>query len=201
MIGKFNTLLFNLLFGQSLSDIHCGLKIIHRDVYKKINLSVNDFGFEIDLASQIIKNNFFIYEVGVSYYSRTKKAGKKITWIDGIKSYFYLFKFRFIDNSPSTKLSLLISSIYMCYTGSFFGMGIGNTLFIIIFTLAGLIIGLNTKIISTLFIFLFIYLGSLIGSGQGKVLSVLIFFVAAILIVKKIKKTYKFNKGLISNLF
>ena len=42
-IGKFNTFIFNLLFGQSLTDIHCGLKIFHRNVYKKINLSVNDF--------------------------------------------------------------------------------------------------------------------------------------------------------------
>ncbi len=76
-IGKLNTFIFNLLFGQSLSDIHCGLKIFHRNVYKKINLSVNDFGLEIDIASQIIKNNYFIYEVGVSYFSRTVKAGKK----------------------------------------------------------------------------------------------------------------------------
>ena len=35
-IGTFNTLIFNLLFGQSLSDIHCGLKIFHRNVYNKI---------------------------------------------------------------------------------------------------------------------------------------------------------------------
>ena len=118
-----------------------------------------------------------------------------------MKSYFYLFKFRFIDNSPSTQLSLLISSIYMCYTGSFFGMGLGNTIFIIVFTLVGLIIGLNTKILSSLFIFLFIYLGSLIGNGQGKVLSILVFFIAAVLIVRKIKKTYKSNISLISSLF
>ena len=77
LIGKINTLIFNLLFGQSLSDIHCGLKIFSRDVYDKINLSVNDFGLEIDIAAQIIKNNYFIYEVGVSYFSRTVSSGKK----------------------------------------------------------------------------------------------------------------------------
>ena len=44
--------------------------------YEKERL--NDFGLEIDIASQIIKNNFFIYEVGVSYFSRTVKGGKKI---------------------------------------------------------------------------------------------------------------------------
>ena len=192
-IGKFNTLIFNLLFGQSLSDIHCGLKIFHRNVYKKINLSVNDFGLEIDIASQIIKNNYFIYEVGVSYFSRTVKAGKKITWVDGLKSYYYLFKARFLDNTTSTLISIIISPIYMTFVGSYFGMGLGNTLFMIIFFLIGLIIGLNTKIISTFSIFLFIYLGSLFGNGQGKVLSVLVFFILGIYLVRRIRKVIHKN--------
>jgi glycosyltransferase involved in cell wall biosynthesis len=187
-IGKFNTLIFNLLFGQSLSDIHCGLKVFHRNVYKKINLSVNDFGLEIDIASQIIKNNYFIYEVGVSYFSRTVEAGKKITWLDGLKSYYYLFKARFLDNTTSTLISIIISPIYMTFVGSYFGMGLGNTLFMIIFFLIGLIIGLHTKFISSLSIFLFIYLGSLFGNGQGKVLSILVFFILGIYLVRKIRK-------------
>jgi len=192
-IGKLNTLIFNLLFGQSLSDIHCGLKIFHRNIYKKINLSVNDFGLEIDIASQIIKNNYFIYEVGVSYFSRTVKAGKKITWVDGLKSYYYLFKARFLDNTTSTLISIIISPIYMTFVGSYFGMGLGNTLFMIIFFLIGLIIGLHTKIISSLSIFLFIYLGSLFGNGQGKVLSVLVFFILGIYLVGRIKKVIHKN--------
>lgn len=193
--GKFNTLIFNLLFGQSLSDVHCGLKIFHRDVYEKINLTVNDFGLEIDLASQIIKNKYYIYEVGVSYFSRTISAGKKITWIDGLKSYYYLFKARFLDNPISTKISIIISCIYMTYVGSHFGMGIGNTLFIIFFFLFGMIIGLHTKIFSTLSIFLFIYLGSFFGKGQGKVLSVFLFFVLGIFIIRKIRRAIN-NKNL-----
>ena len=187
-IGKLNTLIFNILFGQSLTDVHCGLKIFHRNVYKKINLSVNDFGLEIDIASQIIKNNYFIYEVGVSYFSRTIKAGKKITWVDGLKSYYYLFKARFLDNTTSTLISIIISPIYMTFVGSYFGMGLGNKLFMIIFFVLGLIIGLHTKIISSLSIFLFIYLGSLFGNGQGKVLSILVFFIFSIYFVKRIKK-------------
>ena len=154
---KLNTFIFNILFGQSLSDIHCGLKIFHRNVYKKIYLSVNDFGLEIDIASQIIKQNYFIYEVGVSYFSRTVRAGKKITWVDGIKSYYYLFKARFLDNTPSTLISIIISPIYMMFVGSYFGMGLGKTLFMILFFLIGMIIGLHTKIFSTLFLFFFIY--------------------------------------------
>ena len=200
-IGKFNTLIFNLLFGQSLSDIHCGLKIFHRDVFNKINLTINDFGLEIDIASQILKHNYFIYEVGVSYFSRTIKAGKKITWIDGLKSYYYLFKARFLDNTTSTLISIIISPIYMTFVGSYFGMGLGNTLFMIIFFLIGLVIGLHTKIIASLSIFLFIYLGSLFGNGQGKVLSVLVFFILAIYLVRKIRKVIHRNYSNFTYLF
>ena len=201
LIGKLNTFIFNLFFGQSLSDIHCGLKIFSRDVYNKINLSVNDFGLEIDLAAQIIKNNYYIYEVGVSYFSRTVKAGKKITWVDGLKSYYYLFKSRFLDNEISTLISIIISPIYMTYVGSYFGMGLGNTLFMITFFFIGLIIGLHTKIISSMSIFLFIYLGSLFGNGQGKVLSVLVFFIFVIYIVNKIRKEVKRNYANLTHLF
>ena len=199
LYGKINTIIFNIFFGQSLTDIHCGLKIIHREVYEKINLSINDFGLEIDIASQIIKHNFFIYEVGVSYFSRTIKAGKKITWIDGVKAYYYLFKVRFLDNTFPTKLSIIISSIYMTYVGSYFGMGLGNTVFIFLFFILGLVVGLNTKVFSTLFIFLFIYIGSFFGQGNGKTLSVLFFFILSILIIRKIKSKLLHNK-IIANL-
>jgi len=200
-IGKLNTLIFNLLFGQSLSDIHCGLKIFHRNVYNKINISVNDFGLEIDIASQIIKNNYFIYEVGISYFSRTIKEGKKITWLDGLKSYYYLFKVRFLDNTRSTLISLIISPIYMIFVGSYFGIGLGNILFIIIFFLIGMIIGLHTKLFSTLFLFLFIYVGSFFGNGQGKVLSVLFFFILGIFLVRQIRKIFRVTNPKIIKLF
>ena len=88
----------------------------------------------------------------------------------------------------------------MTFVGSYFGMGLGNTLFIIIFFISGLVIGLNTKIISSLSIFLFIYLGSLFGNGQGKVLSVLIFFILSLFFVKKLKNVFKENKNYINHL-
>jgi len=72
-------------------------------------------------------------------------------------------------------------------------MGLGKTIFIILFFLIGLIIGLHTKIISTLIIFLFIYVGSFFGKGQGQALSVLVFFILALFIVKKIRK-FNINK-------
>ena len=194
LVGKFNSFIFNLFFSQSLSDVHCGLKILHRSVIKKIKLSINDFGIEIDLASQIVRNNFFIYEFGVSYFFRSKVQGKKITWVDGLKSFYYLFKTRFLDNTTSTNLSIIYSSIYMAFVGSHFGMGLGNTLFIIIFFVIGAILGIHFKILSSSIIFLFIFVGSLFGKGNGTTLAVIIFFVSGLLIARKLKIIFSNSK-------
>ena len=169
---------------------------MHRSVIKEITLSVNDFGIEIDLASQIVRNNFFIYEFGVSYFFRSKAQGKKITWVDGIKSFYYLIKVRFFDNSASTNLSIIYSSIYMAFVGSHFGMGLGNTLFIIIFFILGSIIGIHFKILSSTIIFIFIFFGSLFGKGNGTTLAVVLFFILGLLVARKSKKYFfksKFN--------
>ena len=197
LIGKFNSLIFNIFFAQSLSDVHCGLKILHREVVEKIKLTVNDFGIEIDLASQVVRNNFYIYEFGVSYFFRSKSEGKKITWIDGLKSFYYLIKSRFFDNSVSTNISILYSSIYMAFVGSHFGMGLGNTLFIIFFFIFGSIIGIHFKIVTSTIIFFSIFIGSLFSKGNGTTLAVIIFFVAGIFIARNVKQFFlktKFNQ-------
>ena len=199
LIGKMNSLIFNIFFSQSLSDVHCGLKILHRSVIEKIKLSVNDFGIEIDLASQIVRNNFFIYEFGVSYFFRSKAQGKKITWVDGLKSFYYLIKVRFFDNSASTNLSIIYSSIYMAFVGSHFGMGLGNTLFIIIFFILGSILGIHFKILSSTIIFLFIFIGSLFGKGNGTTLAVIIFFLLGLFVARNSKKY--FSKSNFNNYF
>ena len=194
LVGKINSLIFNMFFSQSLSDVHCGLKILHRSVIEKIKLSINDFGIEIDLASQIVRNNFFIYEFGVSYFFRSKAQGKKITWVDGLKSFYYLIKVRFFDNSASTNLSIIYSSIYMGFVGSHFGMGLGNTLFIIIFFIFGSILGIHFKILSSSVILFFIFVGSLFGKGNGTTLAVIIFFLLGLFVARKFRKFFLHSK-------
>ena len=197
LIGKLNSLIFNIFFAQSISDVHCGLKILHRNVIEKIKLTVNDFGIEIDLASQIVRNNFNIYEFGVSYFFRSKAEGKKITWIDGLKSFYYLIKSRFFDNSISTNLSILYSSIYMAYVGSHFGMGLGNTLFIIFFFIFGSVIGIHFKIVTSSIIFFSIFIGSFFSKGNGTTFAVIIFFIIGIFIARSVKQHFintKFNR-------
>ena len=83
LIGKINSLIFNIFFSQSLSDVHCGLKILHRSVINKINLTVNDFGI-VDLASQIVRKLIYTAWYLITHEQKHKE---KITWIDGVKSF------------------------------------------------------------------------------------------------------------------
>ena len=186
IFGKLNSFIFNIFFSQSISDVHCGTKIITKKVKEKIKLKIDDFGFEIDVASQIVKKNFQIYEYGVSYIARTREQGKKVTWIDGIKSFFYLIESRFIDNEKAVLLSIIYSAFYMSFIGSYFGMGIGKILVIVLCFITGCFIGLKNKLTCSSLIFLSCYLGSLFSKGNGKIYTVLIFFILAIYFSKKI---------------
>ena len=123
---RINTWIFNVLFNQSITDLHSGTKIIENDLLKSLNLTLNGFGHEIDISSQISSKEINIYETGISYVERSFEEGKKITIIDGILSYYFLFKARFLQNDIFIQLSMLYSLTMMTYIGTFFGMGIGK---------------------------------------------------------------------------
>lgn len=90
------SLLFNILYNQTLTDIEACYKMMTREVARSLRLSANDFGIEIEITANIARNrNLRIYELGISYYGRTYLEGKKINWRDGLKALWYILKFRF----------------------------------------------------------------------------------------------------------
>ncbi len=91
--NKFLTLLSNMFTNLNLTDMECCYKVFRSDIIRKINLRENKFGFEPEVTAKISKLNCRIYEVGVSYYGRTYKEGKKIGWKDGISAIFCIIKY------------------------------------------------------------------------------------------------------------
>ena len=89
---RINTLLFNFLFSQSITDLHTGTKIIKTDLLRSLDLSFSRFGLEIDINAQIAKKNINIFEYGISYIERSKIDGKKITLLDGLLAYYFHFR-------------------------------------------------------------------------------------------------------------
>jgi hypothetical protein len=72
----------------------CGYKLIHKNLYQKINLKENRFGFEAELlikALRIKKNN--IAEVPVRYFPRNYGDGKKLNNTDALNILWTIIKY------------------------------------------------------------------------------------------------------------
>ena len=75
----------------------------------------------------------------------------------------------------------------MTCIGSYFGFGIDKVFFIIAFLCMGLIIGLNTKILSTLLILLFIYIALIFNIFEVKFIYIVLLFLFGIFIIIKLR--------------
>jgi glycosyltransferase involved in cell wall biosynthesis len=93
--NRFLSLLTNVLFNTTLSDMETGYKAFRSDVLRSLDLRESDFAIEPEITGQICKRGLRIYELPISYYGRTYAEGKKITWRDGFKAIQVLFRVRF----------------------------------------------------------------------------------------------------------
>jgi len=100
-LGNFMLTTFSNFFTNlNLTDMETGYKVFRGDLLRKIakKLKSKRFGFEPEITAKIAKiKNIKIYEVGISYFGRTYKEGKKINWIDGIKTFFEIIRFNLFE--------------------------------------------------------------------------------------------------------
>jgi glycosyltransferase involved in cell wall biosynthesis len=89
----FLTLLSNIFTDINLSDMETCHKAFKREIIQNIKIEENRFGFEPEITAKISKLNCRIYEVGISYYGRTYKEGKKIGWRDGVQAIWCILKY------------------------------------------------------------------------------------------------------------
>lgn len=191
---KLNTWIFNFLFKQHLTDLHTGSKIIKTSLLKNLNITTNGFGLEIDMSSEIAKKNINIFEYGISYYERTIEQGKKITYIDGILSYYFLFKSRFIKNNIDTQISLLYAVILFTYITYLNMEGFFEQIVSIFLVFSGLLLALQRKILQISLIGFFVFLGSIITNNNFKIYFTIICLLIGIFISDFITKNFLKNK-------
>jgi len=59
-----------------------------------VQLKENRFGFEPEVTAKISRiPGIRIYEVGISYYGRTYREGKKINYKDGFRAIYCILKY------------------------------------------------------------------------------------------------------------
>jgi glycosyltransferase involved in cell wall biosynthesis len=96
LANRLISLLFNVLYNQTLSDIETCYKMMTAQVAQSLRLTADDFGVEVEISANIARQRKLrIYELGITYYGRGYDEGKKINWKDGVKALWYLLKFRF----------------------------------------------------------------------------------------------------------
>lgn len=95
--NRFLTLVADILYNTTLTDMETCYKVFRRDVLKEISIKSNGFSVEPEITAKILKKRFKVYEMPISYYGRTYEEGKKITWRHGFSALWTLVKYRFVD--------------------------------------------------------------------------------------------------------
>jgi glycosyltransferase involved in cell wall biosynthesis len=88
------TLVTNLLYKTTLSDMETCYKLFDRTVLDKITIESNRFEFEPEITAKVLLMGERIYEVPISYAGREISEGKKITWRDGWGALGTLVRYR-----------------------------------------------------------------------------------------------------------
>jgi glycosyltransferase involved in cell wall biosynthesis len=95
--NKFLSLMTNLLYDCTLSDMETCYKVFSAPIFKAITIKSNRFDFEPEITAKVLKQKVRLYEMPISYYGRDYHEGKKITWMDGFGAIWALIKYRFVD--------------------------------------------------------------------------------------------------------
>jgi len=92
--NRFLSLLTNVLYNTTLSDMETGYKAFRADVLRSLDLREDDFAIEPEITGKVCKLKLRLYELPIAYYGRTYAEGKKITWRDGFKAVWVLVRTR-----------------------------------------------------------------------------------------------------------
>ncbi len=88
------TLVTNLLYKSTLSDMETCYKLFDRSVLEGVTIESDRFEFEPEITAKVLLKGERIYEVPISYAGREVTEGKKITWRDGFGALKTLVRFR-----------------------------------------------------------------------------------------------------------
>lgn len=95
MGNKLTSFWASILFNTWLSDIHTCLKLAPLEVWRSLNLGCTGFDLDSEATARFLKAGHRIYQIPVSYTARGRAEGKKVHWVDGIRSLWVLSSVRF----------------------------------------------------------------------------------------------------------
>jgi glycosyltransferase involved in cell wall biosynthesis len=91
----------NLLFNCYLRDVETCNKLIPASLYRELDIRETGFATEVEVTAKMLHRGIRPYEVPISYKARSREAGKKITWRDGVEAIAVLLRLRYSRRSRS----------------------------------------------------------------------------------------------------
>ena len=89
------TSLTNLLFGSAITDMETCYKVMRTSVARSLGLTADRFDIEPEITARLLKAGHTIVERPVTFLPRSRAAGKKIGWRDGVAAVRVLLRHRF----------------------------------------------------------------------------------------------------------
>jgi dolichol-phosphate hexosyltransferase len=84
----------NVLFNCYISDLETCFKLIPAALYRELGVRSAGFGMEAEITGKLLRRGIVPYEVPINYKARTREAGKKLTWRDGVTAVWILARER-----------------------------------------------------------------------------------------------------------
>jgi glycosyltransferase involved in cell wall biosynthesis len=92
--NKAVTTFANLLFNCYIGDLETCFKLIPAALYRELDIRQTGFGVEAEVTGKLLRRGIRPYEVPISYAARSREAGKKLTWRDGVEALWILLRER-----------------------------------------------------------------------------------------------------------
>jgi glycosyltransferase involved in cell wall biosynthesis len=89
------TSLTNLLYGSSITDMETCYKVMRTSVARDLGLTAERFDIEPEITARLLLKRHAIVERPVVFTPRSRAAGKKIGWKDGVSAVRVLLRHRF----------------------------------------------------------------------------------------------------------
>ena len=94
MGNKAVTTFANVLFNAYIADLETCFKLMPADMLRSLRIASNGFGMEAEITGKLLARGIRPFEVPITYRARSREAGKKITWKDGVQALWILARIR-----------------------------------------------------------------------------------------------------------
>ena len=94
MGNKAVTTFANVLFNAYIADLETCYKLVPLDLLRSLRIRSEGFGMEAEITGKLLARGIRPFEVPITYRARSREAGKKITWRDGVDAIWILARIR-----------------------------------------------------------------------------------------------------------